>query len=399
MFDWFRKKSKKEEVVRIDISNVIYREVDSPVYGLLDIRCGYDPGGDRMFFTVERMSDNSTRPIDKGLSDMIVRGGLDREGYLYSNLSDPGVPCVFEESLKRCGYLLTCIYYQSIWKRLGVERDLDQAFWSEIFPITKNVHEVSAHYDKLAGAPGPSDVTEINGKNYFAREAFIYNCAADRLLADYNVFNAVFAKKEEVARLDSARVDCNNELIGAARKGDMEGVMSAINRGADVNATGENDWNAVMYAALYGHADCLRVLLDAGADANAVDNRGETAVACAAYAGHEDCLLLLIGAGADINAADVDGQTAALCAVRKDHADCVRLLIIAGADVNAADKSGLTVAMYASWNGYADILRLLIERAADVDAADISGRTPAMLAVERGHTDCLRLLIESGANV
>ena len=58
--------------------------------------------------------------------------------------------------------------------------------------------------------------------------------------------------------------DKNQQLIDAARIGDLENARALIEAGADVNAMDEHHWTALMYAAEYNHAESVRLLIEAG---------------------------------------------------------------------------------------------------------------------------------------
>jgi ankyrin repeat protein len=47
-------------------------------------------------------------------------------------------------------------------------------------------------------------------------------------------------------------------------------------KGADVNAKEPNGWAPLMFAAMHGNTECIKILLEAGADVNTTTNDGET---------------------------------------------------------------------------------------------------------------------------
>jgi outer membrane protein assembly factor BamB len=63
----------------------------------------------------------------------------------------------------------------------------------------------------------------------------------------------------------------NEELLDAARQGDVARVTRALERGADVNAGNRYKATALFFAADKGHLAVVDLLLDKGADANIVD--------------------------------------------------------------------------------------------------------------------------------
>jgi hypothetical protein len=89
----------------------------------------------------------------------------------------------------------------------------------------------------------------------------IYNYAfvgsPARTIAD--VFPGVSASLLNGESPGNKRAD--DQLLFAAYKGDLQRVGSAIQRGADVNASHEG-WTALMYAAYYGHLEIARLLIE-----------------------------------------------------------------------------------------------------------------------------------------
>ena len=98
-------------------------------------------------------------------------------------------------------------------------------------------------------------------------------------------------------------------------KGYRDVAELLIDRGAEVNATNDDDWTALTIAAIDGHRDVVELLIDRGADVNATDGQGQTALMFAANKGHRDVVELLIDRGADVNVTDDQGQTALMIAV------------------------------------------------------------------------------------
>lgn len=148
--------------------------------------------------------------------------------------------------------------------------------------------------------------------------------------------------------------DINQQLLDAAKTGDLKSLTEALQAGADINFRMKNE-SLARLAISHGHADCLGALIQAGCDIEAKGSRGETAAMLAAASGDRKCLALLIEAGCDVNARDDFGMTAAMWMARlgqpnMDHA-CLDLLIQAGADVKLADRGRRTAATHAKVGG------------------------------------------------
>ena len=89
--------------------------------------------------------------------------------------------------------------------------------------------------------------------------------------------------------------------IESAGYGDTERHAIQRNR-ADVNAREQRYGDtALMWAAVAGHVDVVRLLIEAGADVRAVDDEGVTALHLARANGHTEVAVALLAAGANPN--------------------------------------------------------------------------------------------------
>lgn len=123
----------------------------------------------------------------------------------------------------------------------------------------------------------------------------------------------------------------------------------------------------LMYAALYGDLDSMRLLLESGADPNARNDAGATALMWAI-----------------------------------DDFDKVKLLVDRGANVHAKTDIGRTpLLMAASRFGSGRVVKLLLDRGADVAAVCTSLFGPATALTEAARTgdiEVMQMLMDKGAN-
>ena len=107
-------------------------------------------------------------------------------------------------------------------------------------------------------------------------------------------------------------------------------------------------YTALMYAALSGQTEVVKALLDKGEDVNAKDNEGRTALMFAAINQHSAVVSMLLDHGADANARANDGGTALMLAACGGATDIVRTLLSRGADVRGkftmTDRTALVIA-------------------------------------------------------
>lgn len=114
------------------------------------------------------------------------------------------------------------------------------------------------------------------------------------------------------------------------------------------NAAGES---ALMYAALHGDVENLKLLIAKGA---AVNQPGWTALHYAASAGQVEAARLLLEHSAYIDAASENGTTPLMLAARQKQLTVAQLLVREGADPSLRNEGGYTAADYLERNGLAD---------------------------------------------
>ena len=73
--------------------------------------------------------------------------------------------------------------------------------------------------------------------------------------------------------------DQDEQLFRAARHGDRAGVEQALSAGASLDHTAPVDRKTALFrAAVFGHADVVRLLLERGADPKAIGADGQSAL-------------------------------------------------------------------------------------------------------------------------
>src|SRR3990167_2286436 len=118
------------------------------------------------------------------------------------------------------------------------------------------------------------------------------------------------------------------------------------------NPTLPNLNTALLRAAAIGHTNGVIIALEKGANVNlADDGLGHTALMHAANSGQRETAALLIERWADVNWLDEDGKTALMLAAGGGHRDIAALLIESGGDVNWENSKGKTALMFAALGG------------------------------------------------
>jgi len=203
------------------------------------------------------------------------------------------------------------------------------------------------------------------------------------------------------------RSNATDETYAAMRSGDTERVQALLAKGISPNQHDDRSNTLLMQAAVYGHADALKLLMDKGADVNATNNAGATALMRAA--GDTEKIRLLVEHGAKVNARSALGNTPLILAARAyGSANAVDFLLQHGAEVNATNGFGANAMLTAAASGDLETVRILLKHGADVSSHSRAnqqavlwggGRSALMWAAARGDVNMAKLLLDSGADI
>jgi len=146
----------------------------------------------------------------------------------------------------------------------------------------------------------------------------------------------------------------NEELLAAARKGNLEAVKALLAKGADANAKTQHGATPLSYAADRGHLEIVKALIEHGAEVNARDSfYNSTPITWAAYNGHAEVIKLLLDKGAQ------GKEGALMMAVDRGHLEAVRVIL----DRGDLKPETLTFALTRANNGGRSEIARLLEKA------------------------------------
>ena len=181
-------------------------------------------------------------------------------------------------------------------------------------------------------------------------------------------------------------------LLDAAQAGNLDGVRSAIGKGADLDARTEQGRTALLLAIRANHVEVASALIAAGADVNAKDANRDTPFLYAGAEGRDAILKLILATGkADLKDTNRYGGTALIPAADRGHVETVRLLLGTEIDVDHVNDLGWTALLEAVILGdggpdHQKIVDLLVEAGAK-NIPDREGNTPLDHARQRGFNE------------
>ncbi|KAJ6455427.1 ankyrin [Mycena sanguinolenta] len=91
-------------------------------------------------------------------------------------------------------------------------------------------------------------------------------------------------------------------MFDAARTGNSELLLAAVDAGLPVNILDTKGNSLLMLAAYAGHLDLTKKLLERGGDPNLLNGLGQSIIAGAVFKGHDDVVRVLAERGADSRA-------------------------------------------------------------------------------------------------
>lgn len=209
------------------------------------------------------------------------------------------------------------------------------------------------------------------------------------------------SNKERRARrqLDKLGIeDSEKSFFAAIVKGDKPAVRLFLEAGMSPNAR-LGGITALVEASRRGktHHEIAAALIEAGADMDASDPYGVTPLLFAAISGSPETIRLLLKSGANVKARDADGRTALIEALTTENdlpPSTIEELIRAGSDVNLRVYGGLTPLMIAA-AGNSQILQAIIQAGADLNARDEGGATALRWAKDSPENS--KILKDAGA--
>ncbi|HJR57883.1 MAG TPA: ankyrin repeat domain-containing protein [Vicinamibacterales bacterium] len=125
----------------------------------------------------------------------------------------------------------------------------------------------------------------------------------------------------------------DSSLTNAIRQNDADAVRRALSRGRAELIADDTGTTLLMYAALVGSPEIIRLLVDHGAQVNASNRFGTTALMCAVS--RTENVRALLERGADVKARTNNGGTALVAATRYGNVNAMKILLAAGADTSS----------------------------------------------------------------
>ncbi|WP_435808306.1 ankyrin repeat domain-containing protein [Streptomyces microflavus] len=190
----------------------------------------------------------------------------------------------------------------------------------------------------------------------------------------------------------------DHDLLTAARTGDTDGVRTAIEGGARVDARDEELRTPLLLAVHGDRVEAARMLVAAGADPDAQDRRAESPWLATGVTGSVAMLHVLLPAGPDLTLRNRFGGIVLIPASERGHVAYVReVLRLTDIDVDHVNRLGWTALLEAVILGdggraHLEVVEALLAAGATPGLPDGDGATALAHAERRGFTELAALL-------
>eukprot|EP00746_Dinoflagellata_sp_MGD_P112008 gnl/MRDRNA2_/MRDRNA2_48881_c0_seq1.p1 gnl/MRDRNA2_/MRDRNA2_48881_c0~~gnl/MRDRNA2_/MRDRNA2_48881_c0_seq1.p1 ORF type:complete len:1164 (-),score=239.84 gnl/MRDRNA2_/MRDRNA2_48881_c0_seq1:267-3758(-) len=185
----------------------------------------------------------------------------------------------------------------------------------------------------------------------------------------------------------------NNALLDAACRGDAEGLFEAIEAGAQIDARDDQGWTALMWFAVAGAYDIVKVLMAQKADIYRADVDGRTPLALARDQQYNSV--------ADLLERTINGTAGTVRGAQRGDFEMAKagLEEYGGRIQQAADFIEWGPAQWAASRGDVPLLKYLLQKKSDPERRDAEGRTCALIAAGCGSVPSLKLLAKNKADL
>ena len=185
-----------------------------------------------------------------------------------------------------------------------------------------------------------------------------------------------------------------DRLLDAVKDNDIQTVRTQIQRGMSVDSSDPDGNTLLMLASREGRPEMVKVLLDLKASPKHRNSVGDSPLMFAALGGNLDVVRLLVDRGAEINQS---GWTALHYCAWIGQTEVCKFLLDKGADIDAVSANGTTPLMMAVRGGHLATVKLLVWEVAELDTRNQDDATALQWALKGNHTEIANHLKQAGA--
>ena len=210
--------------------------------------------------------------------------------------------------------------------------------------ICVGYEKVFTHLMKLGAPlrdPHNNTVTDLTKDTPFVRHPQGRLNILNSLKQNYPDIIEEERRNREIQSREAAIRAANSKLINAAFRGERDGVVQALQQGADVNYIDNFGRTALEQTLSFPQVKTAELLLQLGADPNLADKDGRLLIQ---KCKNTEILSLLVRYGAHINKQDKKGETC-LHSVAAVNSELTACALSAGADPTIRDNNGCTALM------------------------------------------------------
>jgi ankyrin repeat protein/predicted DNA-binding WGR domain protein len=203
----------------------------------------------------------------------------------------------------------------------------------------------------------------------------------------------LLSKNVDSREMDNQRT---TPLMYAASAGRVDNVRFLLQNDRSIPAfKNRKGYNAIHYAAEYGHFDVVKLLVENGLKIDLPGPDRKTCLHIAAAKGNWEMVEFLVNNGAKTTTKDKYKRTALLLACKNGNLKIASFLLQNGAPYEEGDSSDNTPLHYACAYGYPEVIQLLFTAGANPNAVNSWNLTPTAVALLKSYFSCLRTMLNN----
>lgn len=208
------------------------------------------------------------------------------------------------------------------------------------------------------------------------------------------------------AAVDPENVHGNTPLfLACATAGDLEIVHMLVEKGANVNKKGSQNYTPLHMAADKNNIKIAKYLIEHGAKVNSKDEMGHIPLHTAVFQGHKEMTYLLLKAGSKKKTKNKMGWNAMKIAKRKGDKEIVNILngkkILIDIDEEKEEfEDSFGLLCKAIKRTDIDKMQIILSSDdVDINQLNSDGNAPLHIATRKGNSRMVEMLLDAGADV
>ncbi|EAY10884.1 hypothetical protein TVAG_012500 [Trichomonas vaginalis G3] len=220
------------------------------------------------------------------------------------------------------------------------------------------------------------------------------------------IYGPIYFKQTVLAKkiLEKIKIDVNFSKNGEApifaciKTKNYEMAKLLIERGADLEITGDNNATPLQVCCIYNSHEILQLLIENHAKLNVIYENEYTPLMVCALSNAYNCIEVLANNKVNLEEKDENGLSAFFIACKNKSIGVMKKLLKYGANINTKSNKGATPLMVAAYANDTNICCYLLKNGADAKIVNDSGKSVLDFINMNKNTEMLGCLLKYRPN-